>query len=202
MPQASGIGQPDVSARIWEITRLARIERRCADYPHDSVAEHARLPRATLRRMTNRDAVPPWVRDLVRLMDGAFRIPGTDFRIGLDPIIGLFLPGLGDVLGAVPSMLLLTLAARNGVPPVIVLRMLVNIAIDSLIGAVPVLGDIFDATFRSNEQNLALLEAHATPGRKPRASDYIIVGVAVSIVGALALLPLLLVATLLKALLS
>ena len=130
--------------------------------------------------MTNRDAVPSWVRDLVRLMDGAFRIPGTDFRIGLDPIIGLFLPGLGDVLGAVPSMLLLTLASRNGVPPVIVLRMLVNIAIDSLIGAVPVLGDIFDATFRSNEQNLALLEAHATPGRKPRASDYIIVAVAVS----------------------
>jgi hypothetical protein len=142
------------------------------------------------------------VRDLVRLMDGAFRIPGTNVRVGLDPILGFFLPGVGDIIGVTPSILLLTLAVRRGVPPVIVLRMLLHVTVDSLIGAVPILGDLFDVVYRSNEKNLALLEAHWSPERKPRPADYLIVGLAVLIVGALALLPLLLVAVLLDALFS
>jgi hypothetical protein len=148
------------------------------------------------------EVLPPWVRDLVRLMDGAFRIPGTNVRFGLDPILGFFLPGVGDIIGVTPSILLLTLAVRRGVPPVIVLRMLLNVTVDSLIGAVPILGDLFDVVYRSNEKNLALLEAHWSPERKPRPADYLIVGLAVLIVGALALLPLLLVAVLLDALFS
>jgi hypothetical protein len=148
------------------------------------------------------DPLPPWVRELVRLMDGAFRVPGTNLRIGLDPIIGFFLPGLGDVIGVTPSILLLTLAVRRGVPPVIVLRMLLNVTIDSLIGAIPLLGDAFDVVYRANEKNLALLEAHWSPERKPRPADYLVVGVAVVIVGALALLPIVLVATLMSLLFS
>jgi hypothetical protein len=148
------------------------------------------------------EVLPPWVRDLVRLMDGAFRIPGTNLRVGLDPILGFFLPGVGDIIGVTPSILLLTLAVRRGVPPVIVLRMLLNVTVDSLVGAVPILGDLFDVVYRANEKNLALLEAHWSPERKPRPADYLIVGLAVLIVGALALLPLLLVAVLLDALFS
>lgn len=146
--------------------------------------------------------VPMWVRELVRLMDSAYRVPGTDIRIGLDPLLGFFLPGAGDVLGAIPSMLILTLAVQRGVPPVIVLRMLLNVAVDSLVGAVPLLGDLFDAAYRSNDKNLALLERHTRPGRRPGAGDYFIVGIAITLVGALALLPLLLVAVLAKMLFS
>ena len=146
--------------------------------------------------------VPLWMRELVRLMDSAFKVPGTEFRIGLDPILGLLLPGAGDVLGAVPSMMLLMLAVRQGVPPVIVLRMLLNIGVDSLVGAVPLLGDLFDAGYRSNTKNLALLEAHASTPRKPGVLDYVIVGFAITTAIALAILPLLLVALIVKALFS
>jgi hypothetical protein len=139
-----------------------------------------------------------WLRELVRLMDSAFRIPGTDIRVGLDPIIGLLLPGAGDVVGAVPSVLLLSLAVRQGVPPVIVLRMLLNVAFDSVVGAVPLLGDVFDVAYRSNQKNLALLEKHALSGRKPGALDYLLVGFVIAVVLALALLPILLAALLVK----
>jgi hypothetical protein len=143
-------------------------------------------------------AVPAWVRQLVLLMDGAFRIPGTELRVGLDPILGLLLPGAGDVLGAVPSFLLIVLATRRGVPPVVVLRMLVNVALDALIGAIPLFGDLFDVTFRSNQMNLALLERHAGSPRAPRLVDYLVVGVAVAVGVSLVLIPILLVAWLAK----
>jgi hypothetical protein len=133
-------------------------------------------------------------------MDSAFRVPGTELRVGLDPVLGLLLPGAGDLLAALPSMLLLSLAVRQGVPPVIVLRMLLNVAIDSLLGSVPVIGDLFDLAYRSNQKNLALLEAHAEPGRRPGAGDYLLIGFVLAVLLALALLPLLLVAVLLKAL--
>lgn len=144
--------------------------------------------------------VPPWTRELVRLLDSALRVPGTDFRVGLDALIGLFFPGGGDALGAVPALLLLGLALRHGVPPVIVLRMLLNIAIDALLGAVPLLGDLFDAAYRANEKNLALLEEHGGTGRRPGVSDYLVVGGAMALVVVLALLPLLLVGLALGAL--
>jgi hypothetical protein len=147
---------------------------------------------------TTSSAIPPWVRHLVLLMDGAFRIPGTEIRVGLDPILGLLLPGAGDVLGALPSFLIIALATRQGVPPVVVLRMLLNVAIDSLVGAIPLFGDLFDVTFRSNQMNLALLERHAGVPRKPRFADYLVVGVAVAVGVSLVLLPLLLVALLAK----
>lgn len=143
-------------------------------------------------------AVPPWLRELVRWMDSAYRVPGTDIKVGLDPILGFLFPGGGDVLSAIPSLLLLTLAAQRGVPSVIVLRMVLNIAIDSLIGAIPILGDVFDVAYRSNEKNLALLEAHAGKARRPGLADYLVVGFAVSVALSLALLPLLLVALLAK----
>lgn len=144
------------------------------------------------------DAIPLWVRQLVLLMDGAFRIPGTEIRVGLDPILGLLLPGAGDVLGALPSLLLVGLATRRGVPPVIVLRMLLNIGLDALVGAVPLLGDAFDVAFRSNQLNLELLERHAGTQRAPRFVDYLVVGVAVAVGSSLLLIPMLLVALLVK----
>ncbi|HEY3496813.1 MAG TPA: DUF4112 domain-containing protein [Polyangiaceae bacterium] len=146
--------------------------------------------------------IPVWVRELVRWMDSAFRVPGTDVRVGLDPILGLLLPGAGDLLGSLPSLVLLSIAIRQGVPPVIILRMLLNVGLDSLVGAVPLLGDVFDVAYRSNEKNLALLEEHAVPGRRPKIGDYLLIGFALGVVLAIAVLPLLLVALLIKLLVS
>jgi hypothetical protein len=142
--------------------------------------------------------VPAWVRELVLLMDGAFRIPGTEFRIGLDPILGFLLPGAGDVLGALPSLLIVLVALRRGVPSVVVQRMLLNVALDAVVGVVPLFGDVFDAAYRSNQKNLALLERHLGENRRPRPADYLVVGLAIAVGGSLVLLPPLLVVVLLK----
>jgi len=144
--------------------------------------------------------VPGWLRRLVFWMDSAFRIPGTGVRIGLDPILGLLLPGVGDVLGALPSLLLVSLAMRQGVPLVVLLRMLLNLAMDSAIGAVPVLGDIFDGAFHANEKNLALLERHAGPERPARARDYVVVCIAISFAATCIVFPVVLVVMLVKGL--
>jgi hypothetical protein len=138
--------------------------------------------------------VPEWLRTLVRLMDGAFVIPGTGFRVGLDPLLGLLFPGAGDVAGGLAASMLFLVAFRNGVPAVVMLRMLSNVGVDALVGAVPLVGDLFDAAYRANEKNLALLERHADPSRKPTVSDYAVVGLMLAGLLALVVLPLAIVA--------
>ncbi|HYC49630.1 MAG TPA: DUF4112 domain-containing protein [Gemmatimonadaceae bacterium] len=96
-------------------------------------------------------------RALARVLDTAFRIPGTNIRLGLDSIIGL-IPGGGDAVGALLSSYIILSAARQGAPRSVLLRMVGNVAIDSAIGAIPILGDIFDIAFKSNARNAALLE--------------------------------------------
>ena len=94
---------------------------------------------------------------LARLLDTAIRIPGTNIRLGLDAVLGL-IPGAGDAVGALLSSYIILAAARQGAPRAVLLRMIGNVAIDSVVGAVPVLGDIFDVAFKSNARNAALLE--------------------------------------------
>lgn len=94
---------------------------------------------------------------LARLLDTAIRIPGTNIRLGLDAVLGL-IPGAGDAVGALLSSYIILAAARQGAPRAVLLRMIGNVAIDSVIGAVPVIGDIFDIAFKSNARNAALLE--------------------------------------------
>jgi hypothetical protein len=104
---------------------------------------------------------------LSSLLDSAVTIPGTNVKIGLDPILGLLLPELGDTLTAAVSLTLLGVAFRERVPKLVLARMLVNIALDALLGAVPVLGDLFDFAFRANDRNLALIERHRGDPTKP-----------------------------------
>lgn len=96
-------------------------------------------------------------RALTRLLDTAVRVPGTSIRFGLDPILGL-VPGLGDVAGAALSGYLVLLAARAGASTSTIVRMVINVAIDTVGGTVPVLGDLFDVAWKSNSRNLVLLE--------------------------------------------
>jgi hypothetical protein len=131
------------------------------------------------------------VEHLVFLLDQALGIPGTRWRIGLDGIVGLLLPGGGDALGAVVSAALVLLAARQGVPRVVVGRMVFNIAVDALGGAIPVLGDLFDIGWKANTRNLALLERHRG-GRPPTWRDWIwlwalLGGLALVVLGAVVL---------------
>jgi hypothetical protein len=94
---------------------------------------------------------------LADVMDSAFPIPGTNWRIGLDPIIGL-IPGLGDIISSAFSFFIVFAAWQRNLPKVTIARMVGNIAVDTLVGAMPLLGDIFDAAWKSNKKNVALLK--------------------------------------------
>src|SRR5437762_415341 len=99
------------------------------------------------------------VRVLAKLLDNSIGIPGTGWKIGFDPLVGL-IPGIGDLIGAVLSGYIILEAARSDVPAFTLARMLVNVGIDTLLGAVPAVGDLFDAAWKSNMKNVALLERH------------------------------------------
>jgi hypothetical protein len=98
------------------------------------------------------------LRDLARVLDEAIRIPGTNIRIGLDALLGL-LPGGGDIVGGVFSGLIILQAARAGAPTPVLGRMLANVLADVVIGAIPLLGDVFDVAWRANSRNVRLLDS-------------------------------------------
>ena len=104
------------------------------------------------------------VRLLSRLLDEQFRIPGTTQRIGLDGLLGL-IPGVGDAAGALLSTYILYEAIRLGAPKTVLLRMVANIGIDTVVGAIPVVGDIFDIVWKANKKNAALLQAYLASQR-------------------------------------
>lgn len=99
------------------------------------------------------------IRRLSRLMDTAIRIPGIGFRIGIDPIIGL-IPGAGDLVSTAFSAYIIFLAARFNIPRQDLARMILNISLEAVVGAVPLVGDLFDAFYKSNIRNLTILEQH------------------------------------------
>ena len=133
-------------------------------------------------RQANKQQVEPLFRWIALLMDDLLRIPGTKFRIGIDPLIGL-IPGIGDTGSAMVSALALIQAARSGVPKIILARMSVNILLNELIGVVPVIGDAFSFWFKSNARNYELLKRHTGPRRTAGAGDWVfVVGVLVALV--------------------
>src|SRR5688572_21366736 len=110
------------------------------------------------------------MRDLARVLDEAIRIPGTNFRVGLDALLGL-LPGGGDVAGGLFSGLIIFQAARSGAPAPVLGRMLANVALDVILGAIPLIGDVFDVAWRANTRNVRLLDAwREQPASTKRAS--------------------------------
>ena len=109
----------------------------------------------------DQDAQHRQVRDLARLLDSQFRIPGTQRRFGIDGVLGL-VPGVGDAAGLALSAGVIVKAIGLGARGATVGRMVANVAIDAVFGAVPVLGWVFDFIFKANNRNVALLERHVT----------------------------------------
>jgi hypothetical protein len=103
-------------------------------------------------------------------LDRSIPVPGTQFRFGLDPILGL-VPVAGDILGAIASLYILLEAARFHLPRITLIRMVLNILCETVIGIIPVVGNLFDAAWKANTRNLALLEAHIEHPTESRAAD-------------------------------
>lgn len=99
------------------------------------------------------------IRRIARLLDTAIGIPGTKFRIGLDPILGL-IPGGGDLISAGISAYMIFLATRFGLTKEDISQMIWNVGLETVAGSIPVVGDIFDAYFKANMRNLEILENH------------------------------------------
>jgi hypothetical protein len=106
------------------------------------------------------------------LMDKAIRIPGTKITFGVDPLIGLFFPVAGDVIGALVAAYMVIVSVRYGLPKAVIARMVFNIAADFVLGCVPFLGDAADFVWKVNTRNLELLNKYATGRRGSFWSDW------------------------------
>ena len=116
-------------------------------------------------------------------LDELVAVPGTPVRVGLDPIVGL-IPVVGDVVSGIVGAWVIGEAARFGVPRIVLGRMVVNLAVDVAIGAIPLLGDLYDVAFRSNSRNLALFRRHALePDASTRGDQAFFLGLLLLMVG-------------------
>lgn len=130
-----------------------------------------------------------WFRWWANLLDSRFRIPGTRIRFGLDPILSL-IPGLGDLASPAFTVGLLAQGVYQGLPKMVILRMVANALMDAMIGAVPVAGTIGDIFWKANTENLALLERHARPGlTTPSRGDKVFLFAIAASFGLLAIVP-------------
>ena len=132
------------------------------------------------------------LRKLQWFLDEAFRVPGTSIRVGWDPIVGL-VPWAGDLLTALLSCAIVFQAHQMRLPRIVQLRMLMNVAIDLLLGAIPGVGDAADAFWKSNTMNMALLDRHAAEVRPASVADWLFVVGVIAAILAVALVPLIMV---------
>jgi hypothetical protein len=130
---------------------------------------------------------------LSHVLDDFIKIPGTSIRFGLDGIMGV-VPGIGDILGGIASCIIIFAAWIRGVPYVTVARMVANVAIEVVVGSIPILGDAFDIAWRANRRNYALLTGSLYEPRKHTIQSWIFLIVLAMVLMALVLLPMLLLA--------
>ena len=128
-----------------------------------------------------------WIDKIAYLMDSQFRIPGTRFRFGLDPLLGLF-PLVGDTIGYTISAILVLAMARHGVSGKVIVLMIGNILVDAIVGSVPILGNIFDFFYKANNRNISLLKKHYHEGKYQGKGLNILIGVSLVLLGLLILL--------------
>jgi hypothetical protein len=137
------------------------------------------------------------LREWARLLDTAFRVPGTNIRFGWDPILGL-IPGFGDLVGPAYSVLILLTAITLRVPRIVQLRMLLTVVVDVAVGVIPIVGDLFDVVWKSSQWNLALLERHAHQPAPVTKGDWWFVMAVLACLGIAAALPIVALVVLLR----
>ena len=132
------------------------------------------------------------LRRLEILLDEAFRIPFTRFRFGIDGIIGL-VPGFGDVMAGLLSLIIPIAAWIRGVPYITLFRMTVNIGIGVLVGSIPILGDMFDIAFKPNRRNYQLLQRHLGEPRRHTWKDWAFLATVLCALGIVFAIPIIVV---------
>ncbi len=123
-----------------------------------------------MSELASQEATLERCRTVAKLLDEAIPVPGTNRRIGADAIVGL-LPGAGDLVMALFSTYIVVEAVRLGVPKGVAARMALNVVIDFTAGSVPIIGDLFDAVFKANLKNVALLEKHLDGAAREMDAD-------------------------------
>lgn len=131
------------------------------------------------------------LRTLSHVLDNAIPIPGTPYRVGLDPLLGM-IPAGGDIAGAAVSAYIVVSAAKLGLPRESLVRMVMNILLEVFVGTVPVLGDLFDVAWKANVKNMELLDVHMKAPKKGKKADkwfvFVLIGVLMlAVVGSIAL---------------
>ena len=160
-------------------------------------------PQRNLERPEANPALPRWehgawlfrdetLRSLEILLDEAFRIPGTQFRFGIDGVIGL-VPGLGDVIAGLLSLIIPLAAWVRGVPYITLVRMTVNLGIGVLVGSIPLLGDAFDVVWKANRRNYRLLQRHLSQPRRHGWRDWVFLILLIAALAFVFALPILMV---------
>lgn len=151
--------------------------------------EEQKLARQMLEQPGRRVEIDDSLQRLSWLMDDLIKVPGLGWRFGLDALVGL-IPGLGDTATSLVSFYVLASAVRYGVPKVTLLRMGLNIGIDYVVGSLPLVGDLFDAWWKSNQRNVALLSERATvsaaEAREGKLSDWLFVVLIILLLAGLA----------------
>jgi len=135
----------------------------------------------------NKPALPKelkWIETTTGLMDNTFRIPFTDFRFGLDPIIGL-IPGIGDIATFSVSGLMILAMIRHGITGGLAFKMVGNLLIDTIIGEIPMIGDLFDFANKANRRNLKLLQEYHKEGKHQESGKGLFIAVLLTLFGVL-----------------
>jgi hypothetical protein len=112
------------------------------------------------------------VERMVHVLDSGIPVPGTRFRLGLDPLLGFVLPVVGDTLAGFVSLSVVFLAVQYRVPPRVIGRMVMNVAVDAAVGSIPIVGDFFDFGWKANERNFSLLTSHRGDLPRRASLDY------------------------------
>ena len=127
-------------------------------------------------------------------LDEAFTIPGTERKIGIDPIIGL-IPGGGDLIGGALSIYIMHAGIIMGMPRSVIIRMFGNIALEFIIGCIPIIGDLFDAMWKSNQRNVKLIEDSIISEEKNTIFGYLLIGVLIKTLITVILLAIIAIST-------
>src|SRR5690606_8012079 len=130
--------------------------------------------------MENNSAITEydWIDKIANLLDSKFKIPGTSFRSGRDPVLGL-IPGSGDIGTVLMSSILVLAMIRHGASGRVTALMTINVLIDTLIGGIPIVGNVFDFFFQANNRNLRLLKRHHLEGKYQGSAKKVLIITAV-----------------------